>query len=184
MSDRNGDGVLEDRTGARAGFTVITQKGNTALERGAAFVAEELRKVGLVLDVVPLEVGAVIDRVERGDYEAVYFKFMVTDLDPALNLELWLSSGGMHVWNPAQASPATPWEREIDQLMARQVATADQAQRKALFDQVQGILARELPMIQFVAPRIYIATSARVNGATPALLRPAILWNADPIGVR
>ena len=39
-------------------------------------------------------------------------------------------------------------------------------------------------MIQFVAPRIYVATSARVAGATPALLRPAILWNADTLGVR
>ena len=68
--------------------------------------------------------------------------------------------------------------------MAKQVATLDQAQRKALFDQVQAIVARELPMIQFVAPRIYIATSTRVVNATPALLRPAILWNADTLGVR
>ncbi len=108
-------------------------------------------------------------------------QFLVTDLDPALNLDLWLSSGGAHVWNPAQATPATPWEREIDQLMARQVATLDHAQRKALFDQVQRIIGRELPMIQFAAPRIYIATSTRVVNATPALLRPAILWNADPL---
>jgi peptide/nickel transport system substrate-binding protein len=184
LADRNGDGVLEDRSGAPAGFTMLTQKGNTAAERGAAFLAEELRKVGLAVAVVPLEVGAVIDRVERGDYEAVYYKFTVTDVDPALNLELWLSSGAMHVWNPGQATPATPWEREIDELMAKQVAALDQAQRKALFDQVQAVVARELPMIQFVAPRIYIATSRRVANATPALLRPAILWNADPLGLR
>ena len=95
-----------------------------------------------------------------------------------------MSSGSAHLWNLGQATPATPWEREIDQLMTRQMTTIDHAQRKALFDQVQGIVAKELPMIQFVAPRIYIATSARVVNATPALLRPAILWNPDTLDVR
>ena len=50
--------------------------------------------------------------------------------------------------------------------------------------QVQTIVAEQLPMIQFAAPRIYLATSVRVVNATPALLRPAILWNPDTLGVR
>ena len=184
LADRHHNGVLEDRAGAPASFTILTQKGNSTLERGAAFVAEELKKVGLTATVAPLEVGAVIDRVERGDYEAVYYRFLTTDLDPALNLDLWLSSGGAHVWNPGQATPATDWEREIDQLMDRQVKALDQAQRKAIFDQVQKIVAEQLPIIYFAAPRIYLAASTRVEHATPALLRPAILWNADELGVR
>jgi peptide/nickel transport system substrate-binding protein len=184
LGDRDGDGMLEDRSGAPAGFTLVTVKGNTSLERGAAFIVEELKKVGLAVQVAPLEVGAVIQRIERGDYEAVYFRFLVTDIDPALNMDLWVSSGSAHLWNPKQASPATEWEREIDRLMTRQVASLDQQERRALFDQVQGIVARELPMIQFAAPRIYVATSPRVANATPALLRPAILWNADTLGVR
>jgi hypothetical protein len=32
-------------------------------------------------------------------------------------------------------------------------------------------------------PRVYVATSPRVAGATPAPVRPPILWNADAIGV-
>ena len=46
------------------------------------------------------------------------------------------------------------------------------------------IVAEQLPMIQFVAPRISVAMSARVTGATPALLRPSILWNPDGLGVK
>ena len=76
------------------------------------------------------------------------------------------------------------WEREIDQLMDRQVKALDQAQRKAIFDQVQKIVAEQLPIIYFAAPHIYLAASTRVEHATPALLRPAILWNADELGVR
>jgi peptide/nickel transport system substrate-binding protein len=185
LTDRNGDGVLEDRAGARAEFTLITQKGNTSLERGAAFIREELAKVGVTVNVAALDVGAAIDRIERGDYEAVYFRFLTTDLDPALNTDLWLSSGGAHLWNPSQKTPATDWERQIDSLMHRQAAATDQVARKALFDQAQRIFAEQQPVLQFAAPRFFVAMSARVQNATPALLRPAVvLWNPDRLSVR
>lgn len=185
LVDRDGDGVREDRHGADASFTLLTMKGNSLLERGAAFVRDALKDVGVTVHVAPLEVGAVIDRIERGDYEAVYFRFLTTDLDPALNMDLWLSSGGAHVWNPEQRVPATDWEREIDRLMHRQAATPDHAARKALFDQVQRIVAEQVPVLQFAAPRISVALSTRVLNATPALLRPAVvLWNPDRLDVR
>ncbi|HEY3383183.1 MAG TPA: ABC transporter substrate-binding protein [Vicinamibacterales bacterium] len=183
LTMRKGTTTLEDRPGVKASFTILTQKGNTLLERGAAFIAEELKKVGLAVEVAPLEIGAAIDRIERGEYDAVYFRFLTTDLDPALNLDLWLSSGGGHVWNPGQSKPATDWEKQVDDLMLRQAATSEQAERKAIFDQVQTIVAEHQPIIQFVAPRIYIPMSSRVRGATPALLRPAILWNPDGLTV-
>jgi peptide/nickel transport system substrate-binding protein len=185
LVDRDGDGIREDRDGADASFTLLTMKGNSLLERGAAFVRDALGRVGLSVQLVPLEVGALIDRIERGDYEAVYFRFLTTDLDPALNMDLWLSSGGAHVWNPLQRVPATDWEREIDRLMHEQAATQDHAKRKALFDQVQRVFAEHVPVLQFAAPRIYVALSTRVANATPALLRPAIvLWNPDRLDVR
>jgi len=184
LADRDGNGVLEDAAGTPASFTLITQKGNTSLERGAAFVREDLKKIGLVVDVVALDVGALVDRVERGAYEAVYFRFLTTNLDPALNLDLWLSSGGFHVWHPRQAKPATEWERRIDELMGQQVVTLDEGTRKALVTEAQRIFARELPIINFAAPRVYFAMSARVLNATPALLRPAVLWNPDALAVK
>jgi peptide/nickel transport system substrate-binding protein len=184
LLDRDHDGVMEDRAGARAAFTILTMKGNSVLERGALFVRDELRKVGLAADVVPLEVGALIDRIERGDYETVFFRFLTTDLDPALNMDFWMSNGASHLWNPSQPSPATDWERQIDGLMARQATTLDHAGRKALFDQAQRVFAEQLPVLQFAAPRIYLALSSRVGNASPALLRPAILWDPDRLTVR
>ncbi len=184
LLDRDHDGVLEDRAGARASFTILTMKGNSVLERGATFVRDELRKVGLAVEVVPLEVGALIERIERGEYETVFFRFLTTDLDPALNMDFWMSSGLAHVWNPSQPSPSTDWERQIDGLMARQAMTLDQAGRKVLFDQAQRVLAEQLPVLQFAAPRVYLALSSRVGNASPALLRPAILWDPDRLTVR
>jgi peptide/nickel transport system substrate-binding protein len=184
LTDRNGDGTLEDAAGRPARFTLVTQKGNSALERGSAVIRDDLARVGLKVDVVPLEVGALIDRLERGDYEAVYFRFLTTDFDPALNLDFWLSRGGAHVWHPGQERPATEWERRIDELMKQQVASLDDQRRKALFADVQRIFAEQLPILHFAAPRVLVATSARVLNATPAVLRPAILWNPDTLAVK
>jgi peptide/nickel transport system substrate-binding protein len=89
----------------------------------------------------------------------------------------------MHLWNMMQKTPATEWERRIDELMARQIASPDEPERKRLFDQVQKSFGEHLPVIYFVAPRVYVAASARVTNLTPALPRPQLLWAADTIAV-
>jgi peptide/nickel transport system substrate-binding protein len=183
LRDANADGMLEDAAGAPARFALVTQKGNTALEKGAAFIRDELKKVGLAVDVVPLEVGALVDRMTKGDYDALYFRFLTTDTDPAMNLDFWLSSGGAHVWNMEQPVPATPWEKQIDTLMTQMAGDRNPGRRRQLFLDVQKLLAENLPVIYFAVPRVFVATSPRVAGATPAPVRPPILWNADAIGV-
>jgi peptide/nickel transport system substrate-binding protein len=183
LRDANSDGMLEDAAGTPARFALVTQKGNTALEKGAAFIRDELKKVGLAVDVVPLEVGALVDRMTKGDYDALYFRFLTTDTDPAMSMDFWLSSGGAHVWNMSQAVPATPWEKQIDTLMTQMAGDRNPSRRRQLFLDAQKLLAENLPVIYFAVPRVYIATSTRVAGATPAPVRPPILWNADSVGV-
>ncbi len=183
LVDRDRDGVLEDAHGQPARFTILTVKGSTPLERGAAVIRDELKKIGLVVDVVALDQGAVVQRFLSGNYDAVYFHTISTDTDPAINADFWLSSGSAHLWNIGQSSPATSWEREIDTLMGRQMASPDERERKALFDRVQRIFAEHQPVVYFVAPRVFVATSARVTNLTPALIRPQLLWSADTIAV-
>lgn len=114
----------------------------------------------------------------------VYFRLLTTDPDPALNADFWLSSGSAHVWNPSQRTPATRWESEIDGLMDQVSTTLDPGQRRALFAEVQRIMAREGPVLCFAFPRLAFAMTTRVTNATPAPFRPPVLWNPAVIGVR
>ena len=185
IADRNGDGLLDDPGGATAHITLLTQKGQTSLEKGAAVVRDELKKIGLVVDVVALEGNALIKTFLSGEsYDAVYFFLAASDTDPAMNGDFWLSSGGAHIWNPGQKSPATDWERQIDELMARQARTIDDAERRRVFTDVQKIFAAHLPMVHFAAPRVFVATSSRVTNLSPAVSRPQLLWSADTIAVK
>lgn len=168
---------------ANARFTLLTQKGRPRLERGAAVIRDELKKIGMTVDVVAMDPGALIDRiVNTKDYEAVYFNPQKTDTDPGTNPDFWFSSGSFHFWNMSQPRPATDWEQRIDELMARQIASPDDAERHRLFTDVLRIFAEHQPVVYFAAPRMFIAVAARVT-CTPAIGSAPVLWSADTVSV-
>ena len=184
LVDRNRNGTVEDARGTEARFTVITVRGNTSYERGAAAMRDQLAKIGIGLDVAPLEFGTMIDRMLSSNYEAIYFRVLATALDPAMNPDMWMTGGTGRFWHIGQKPNAVEdWERQIDTLMREQMSTIDQARRHELFNQVQRIFAESLPVVYVVAPRLYYAHSARVAGATPSVIRPPVLWNADTLSV-
>jgi peptide/nickel transport system substrate-binding protein len=183
LEDRDGNGVIEDAAGTEARFTVLVQRGLAYLERGTMMLREELGGVGIALDIAPLETGAVVERLLACNYDAIYFKASATDLDPAGNMDFWLSSGSGHFWNFQQKTPATAWEAEVDALMTKQAATLDLAARREIFNDVQQIFAENLPALYFVAPRMYVAHSRRLAGVVPSVMRPTVLWSADTLNV-
>ena len=180
--DRNHDGMLEDASGAPAGFSIITQ-GNHVRQRVATAVQEQLRQVGLTIDVVVLDPPSLFQRFAAADYDAMYFGFQASSMDPANNLDFWLSSGSFHVWNPSQPKAAAPWEARMDELMQRQAAAPTLDERKKAFADVQRILGENAPAMALVAQKVTVALNRRVGGAVPVLLLPQILWNADTLYV-
>jgi peptide/nickel transport system substrate-binding protein len=186
LQDRDeGDGqtVAADPAGVEMRFTVLTQRGISWYERGTAVLRDELAQIGIVLDIVPLEVGALIQRLLACDYDAIYFRPVTTDFDPAGNLDFWLSSGSGHFWNIGQKTPANDWERRIDTLMLEQAASLDPERRRQQFNVVQQIIAENLPVLYFAAPRLYYAHSMRLRGVVPSVQRPPVLWSADTLSV-
>jgi peptide/nickel transport system substrate-binding protein len=183
LLDRNHDGVREDAAGHPVRFSVLVQAGLTEAQKGMEFVRDQLAHVGVGLDIVPMDLGSVMDRWQKSDYEAIYQHLFPTDNDPAANLDWWLSRGSMHMWHPAQKTAATAWEAEIDALMAKQAATLDLEQRRNQFTEVQRIFLAHNPVIFFVAPHVLVATSSRVAPVTPAVTPPQLLWAAEEIRV-
>ena len=183
LEDRDKNGVVEDARGTEARFTVMTQSGIGWYERGTATLRDELARVGIALDIAPLELGTMIQRMLKCDYDAIYYRPLATDLDPAGNMDFWLSSGSAHFWNLEQRTPATEWEARIDTLMLEQAATLDPERRRQQFIAVQRIFAENLPVLYFAAPRLYFGHTVRVMGIVPSVIRPPVLWNADSLGV-
>jgi len=144
--------------------------------------SDDLRALGMKVNVVTLETSAVIDRVlKTRDYDACILAFGAGDADPNVEMNIWVSSGASHLWNPAQAQPATQWEAELDRLMRRQLVTLKYEERKRLYDRVQQLVAEQLPMIPLVAPRILVGAKAGLRNFRPAILDHYTLWNAEEL---
>jgi peptide/nickel transport system substrate-binding protein len=183
LIDRDGNGVLEDGKGRPARFSILTTKGNTNRERAAVFLQDQLKKVGLAVTVDAVDQKQVVSQWGRGDYDAIYYGIQADSRDPARNPEFWMSSGFFHLWNAEQATPGTAWEARIDELMRKQSTTVNRDERRQLFREVQAIFIDHMPSIYFGAAKAIVAMSARVTGATPSVLPPPVLWNAEQLSV-
>jgi peptide/nickel transport system substrate-binding protein len=174
------NGALFDKGGNPVEFSIVTNAGNKSRERMAVMVQEDLGKLGIKVNVVTLDFPSLIERIsQKFNYEAALLGFYNVDLDPNSQMTIWLSSAENHAWNPAQKSPETPWEAEIDRLMLAQASTADPKKRKESFDRVQEIVAEQAPFIYLVNRNALSAVSSAVAGANPGILHPQTFWNAE-----
>lgn len=183
LEDRDGDGILDDKANRPVKFSILTQRGHTERERTSEVVKEQLRQVGIEVDVVRLENAGIRERYAAGDFDTIYYGVRATSKDPAEHGAFWRSNGAMHFWNPGQTTPGTDWETRIDALMMQQASTMDRAERRRLFSEMQQLLADNVPAMWFAAAQVTVPIGARVGGATPAVTVPLVLWNAERLYV-
>ena len=182
VSGENGEQKLVDADGKAVEFSIITSSSNADRAKMAALIQDDLKELGMRVQVVPLELRSLIDRVtQTKEYDACVLGIASFDADPNSDLNVWLSSGGMHLWNPAQKHPGTDWEAEIDRLMEQQLTATNSAQRKKLYDRVQEILAERQPMIFLASPDILVGAKKSIGNFHPAVLEPYVLWNVDQL---
>jgi peptide/nickel transport system substrate-binding protein len=178
------DGVLKDREGHAVEFSILTNSGNKSRTQMAAMIQQDLGSLGIKVNVVTLDFPSLIERMTRTfSYEACLLGLVNTDLDPNSQMNIWLSSGENHQWNPAQKTPATAWEAELDRLMQAQASTTDRHGRKQIFDDVQQIVFEQQPFIYLVHKDSLSAISPILRGADPVALSPQTYWNVERISI-
>ena len=176
------DGALVDATGEPVEFSILTSAGNAQRMQIATILQDDLKQLGMRVAVAPLEFRALLDRVfQRHDYEACVLALGSGDVDPNSEVNVWLSNGSSHLWRLTGGRPATPWEAEIDQLMTRQLTTLAYPQRRRLYDQVQELVAENLPLICLVSPNILVGAKTGLGNFRPAILDHYTLWNAEEL---
>jgi peptide/nickel transport system substrate-binding protein len=177
-----GQAVLTDSEGKPVEFSILTSSSNADRAKMAALIQDDLKQLGMRVQVVPLEFRSLLDRVtQTKEYDACVMGVASFDADPNSDINVWLSSGGTHLWNPSQASPATPWEAEIDRLIEEQMSARTFNERKKLYDRAQEILAENQPMIFLASPDILVGAKNIVGNFHPAVLEPYVLWNVEQL---
>jgi peptide/nickel transport system substrate-binding protein len=177
-----GDNQLVDAQGRPVEFSIIASTSNAQRTKMATIIQDDLSRLGMNVHIVPLEFRAVIDRVfQTYDYEASIMALGGGDADPNPEMNVWLSSGGTHLWHLGETKPATEWESQIDQLMQQQMVQLNYKQRKKLYDQVQEIIAANLPYVFLATPNILVGAKKNLANFKPAILEPTTLWNVEEL---
>src|ERR1700730_12873027 len=181
----NGEPTLADSDGKPVEFSLLTSSSNADRNKMATLIQDDLKQLGIHVQIVPLEFRSLFDRVTQSkQYDACILGIASFDADPNSDVNVWLSSGGLHFWNPSQTHPATSWEAEIDRLMEQQLSTPGYDQRKKLYDRVQEILAENQPMIFLASPDILVGAKNAIANLHPAVLEPYVLWNVEQLYFR
>ncbi|MBC8167584.1 MAG: hypothetical protein H7Y20_17160 [Bryobacteraceae bacterium] len=176
------NGILQDSKGNAVTFTLVTNAGNRAREQLAALIQRDLKPLGIQMNIVSLDFPALIERlVKTYEYDACLLGLVNIDPDPNGLMNVWLSSGANHQWNPKQPVPETPWEAEIDKLMRAQASAVNEADRRAAFNRVQQIIYEQEPFIYLLHPNALAAASPNVKNLRPGTFRPQLLWNAETL---
>ncbi len=176
------DKKLIDASGQAVEFSIITSSSNQQRMQMATIIQDDLKQLGMSVRIVPLEHGALVDRITRTfEYEACILALGSGDSDPDSQLPLLLSSGGLHLWQVGQDEPATAWEAEIDRLMKAQSIAVDHARRKELFDTVQDVMAENLPIIFLASPHVLAGAKRDIGNFNPAVLDHTTLWNVESL---
>ena len=176
---------LFDTKGNRVEFSLLVPAENEPRKLMAAVVQEDLAKLGIKMNVVPLEsnkLGAAAGATY--DYEAMLFGLTPSGVEPTTYANFVLSGSDIHQWQPSQKTPASVWEAKVDKLFAEQAREGDPKKRSAIFNEIQQIFAEETPVVPIVARHVITAASNRVGNYSPSPIFPLSIWNAEELFVK
>jgi len=181
----DGDQALRDSEGNAVEFSILTSSSNADRSKMATLLQDDLKQLGMRVQIVPLEFRSLLDRVtQTKDFEACVMGIASFDADPNSDVNVLLSGGATHLWNPSQAHPASPWEAEIDRLMQEQLSARTFEQRKKLYNRAQEILAENQPMIFLASPDILVGAKNTIGNFRAVILEPYALWNVEQLYIK
>jgi peptide/nickel transport system substrate-binding protein len=183
LEDRNGDGIIEDAKGTPVAFTLNTNSNNPSRIQVCTVIKDNLKAVGIDVNFQPIPFNSMVDMLQKThEWEAVVGGWQSGNPpDPVLMKNIVLSSGILHYSFPQQTTPSTPWEKQIDDLMAQNQRTIDLTQRKAQLAEVLKIWTENLPEIDLVAPNYFVAVKNKVGNMRPSPLPLYTYWNIEEL---
>jgi len=156
--DTDKDGLL-DKNGKPFKIEMIVISGSLASTQFAPLFQAELKKIGVQLDIVPMESGAFISRVLAGNYQCAFLNWKLdADPDP---FNLFHSSQ----FPPRGQNLVFYSNPEADRMIDEGRREFDQTKRKAIYRQLHALLADDQPYTWTVQVSSKWAVNKRVHDA-------------------
>lgn len=168
FKDKNKDGFLEDKKGNTVEFTILTNSENKEREQIGNIIVDDLRKAGLKVNYAPIQFNTLVNKLDNPpfDWDAILIG-LTGGVEPHSGMNVWMSSGQLHMWYPRQNKPETAWEKEIDELFTRGASELNEEKRRQIYFRWQEIAAEQLPFIYTVNPAAIYAVRNKFGNLNP-----------------
>jgi peptide/nickel transport system substrate-binding protein len=164
-------GVRGDPDGHPLVFDLATSAGDDSV-RGEMCVIfkQDLEQLGIKVNYRPLEFITLVKRLDSSfDWDCMLMGFTGGGVEPNNGADFLKSSGTLHIWNPGEPKPVTAWEAEIDRLLEEGTSVMDPHQRAPYYWRIQEILHDQLPIIETVRQRRYMAYRNTLENYEPTV---------------
>jgi peptide/nickel transport system substrate-binding protein len=162
-----GDGIRE-KDGQKLSFTCTTISGDQARRPEAEVVQQYLKVVGIDMQLEEAPVTAILDGLRNGDMQASLFNWTYGGDNADPDAMETLGTDGSN--NFSQFSNA-----RVDELLQAGLEEPDAVKRKAIYDEIQQIVADEVPFLFMMYWDIYTIFNTRVQGL------PETVLTSDPV---
>src|SRR5271165_604855 len=109
----------------------------------AAVLQQQLREAGIELDIRGFEFATFFSDITKGAYQFHSLRWIGGNLDPDIFEHIF----GSNSFAPKRANRTFYSNARVDELIREGRSTVDQQKRKAIYDQIQQIVAEDLPYI-------------------------------------
>ncbi|MBJ6361802.1 ABC transporter substrate-binding protein [Paenibacillus sp. GCM10012307] len=139
-------------------ITFLVPVGNKIREQAADILVQNLKDVGLKIDVQKFDFATLIQKVRQGEYDLTIF---TRDLyiEPSSYFTLFKSS------NPGNFLKYK--NQQVDELIAQGETEADPAKRHDIYNRLQEILHQDLPALAVYSEKRLLAVSKKVAVGKP-----------------
>lgn len=183
LVDRDGDGIREDATGRDVSFTLISNVETQSRTVMGNMIAMDLRRVGIDAKFKSLDFNTLVTLIGDDCHYDACLLSLTAGPDPVGGMDVWLSSGWMHAFNPGQKSPGTEWERQVDRHVLLNLTGLTYEERKSHWDEVQRLYSENQGFIFIANPRTFVAISNKFGNLKPQPYQEwhRAAWNAEEI---
>ncbi len=160
--DTDGDGVL-DKDGLKFSFTIVTNQGNDLRVKSAEIIQRRLQEIGIEVKLRVIEWASFLKEfIDPGNFDATILGWTGGPEPDQYNI--WHSSKT----GPRELNFIRFNNPEVDELLEKGRRTFDQAERKAIYDRFQEILAEEQPYTFLYVSEALPVVARRFRGVEPA----------------
>ncbi len=161
--DGDGDGILE-KDGRPLRFEILTRQGDPVRENGAVILRENLRAVGAAVSLRALELGAALDLLGAGRFDAY---LGLVNLNLYGDATAYLHSSAVDRLNQGGYANAA-----VDSLLDAALGDRDRERAGATWRRLQEVVAQDPPSAYLFYPEVLVGVGPRLQDVRPHMLSP------------